>query len=114
MYASEIFFDRDVPTRVKEGFIELIERENLGSDVLLLKPTSSNDDTNGSQHGRGGTDFTYEDATPADLVEASSLGYYDYFADYGTGYTGHSYQGEGYRFGAIVIDPPAYAATVQV
>ena len=115
MYASEIFFNSAVSASVKEGLLSLIEREQISSDILVLKPTSTNDDINGSQHASGGgTDFTYEDASESDVVGASSLGYYEYFAEYGTVYTGHYYNGSDYKFAAVVVDPPAYAATVQV
>jgi len=115
MYASDIFFNRDVPASVKEGILSLIESEQISSDILVLKPTADNDDINGSQHAiGGGTDFSYEDASESDVIEASSLGYYEYFGDYMGQYTGHYYNGSTPKFAAIVVNPPAYAATVTV
>lgn len=112
---SDIIFNYRTSFSIKEAFLELMEQESIHSDLQILKPTSTNDDVNGSQHAsNGGNDFTYEDATVDDVIGGSTLGYYEYFANsYGGNYTGHSYEGSGERFAAVVVNPPAYAATVN-
>jgi len=114
---SDIIFDYRVGFHIKEAFLELMELESVHSNLQILKPTATNDDVNGSQHvSNGGTDFGYDDATIDDVVEGSTLGYYEYFAEsYSSSgsYTGHSYEGSGSRFAAVVVNPPAYAATVS-
>ena len=114
---SDLIFDYRVGFHIKEALLEVMEREGVHSDLPVLKPTATNDDVNGSQHvSNGGTDFGYDDATVDDVVDGSTLGYYENFAEsYGSSgsYTGHSYEGSGSRFAAVVVDPPAYAATVS-
>lgn len=90
-------------------------RQRLGREVQIQRaPTDTNNDVDGSQHN-GDIDFTYEDATEANVHEATNLGYYEYFSQYGFGtYTGHYYNGSDDKFAAIVINPLAYAATVQI
>lgn len=109
---SDILFDSSIPLSTKTEILTYLDRYNHLSDLPVLKPTASNDDVNGSQHAsNGGTDFTYQDATIEDVRDASTLGYYEYFANYSFDtYTGHYYQGDDRKFDALVIDPPAYAA----
>lgn len=113
MDISDIIFSSTAPTSLKLALVELIEAESITYDMRVLSPTSSNDDINGSQHAaNGGTDFTYEDAREDQFHSASSLGFYEYFAETFGGYTGHYYHGSDQKFAAVVIDPPAYAASV--
>lgn len=116
MDISEILFDYQVPFSTKHAILDLMERESISYDMPVLKPTAANDDVNGSQHAsNGGNDFTYEDAELEDVLNGSALGYYEYFGTISTNYyTGHSYHGSDSKFAAVVIDPPAYAATVQI
>lgn len=111
---SDIFFNPNISLAIKQGVVELLDSERISSDVSVLKRTATNNDVDGSQHD-GEIDFTYEDADEDDVREATSLGYYEYFGQYGFGtYTGHYYNGSDQKFAAIVIDPPAYAATVHI
>jgi len=115
-YLTELLLSSAVPIKVKQALLELMDRERIHYDVQVLTPTATNDDVNGSAHvADGGTDFTYQDATENDAAAATSLGYYEYFSDCGYGtYTGHYYNGSSSKFVAVVIDPPAYAATVHI
>jgi hypothetical protein len=118
MDIQDILFNSQVSVNLKQAIIQLMAQENISDPYMkVLHPTATNDDVNGSQHARnGGTDFTYRDATEDDVSEASSLGYYEYFSQTGNDdeYTGHYYEGSDRKFDAIVLDPPAYAATVHV
>ncbi len=118
MDISDALLSSDVPFTVKRAILDLMGSNQIRTDLMILKPTATNDDINGSQHARnGGTDFTYEDADLEDVAEASSLGYYEYFrsiSSSGSPYTGNQYHGEGYMFAALVVDPPAYAAEIHI
>lgn len=114
MYTSDIFFNPDISLDIKQAVLELLDSERISFDASVLKRTATNNDVDGSQHD-GEIDFTYEDADENDVRETTSLGYYEYFSQYGFGtYTGHYYNGSDQKFAAIVINPPAYAATVYV
>lgn len=107
-----------VSRAVKHMLLDIVE-DTPGVSLYssILTPTASNDDVNGSQHAsNGGTDFTYEDASYDQLQDSYgiSFGTYDYFAREGDHYTGHSYNGEGYRFQAVVVNPPAYAVSYSL
>ena len=101
---------------VKQAVLVLLNRFDVWSSTLpVLVPTDTNDDVNGSQDsGGGGTDFTYRTATWDDVDHATTLGFYEYFSVEGDHYTGHYYNGDRRHFDAIVVNPPAYAATVTV
>lgn len=116
MYISDIFMNSYIPVGLKHAVVDLIENNNISSSVApFLIRTDSNDDINGSQHVTGGgTDFTYRDATEDEIINAESLGYYEYFSRYGDVYTGHYYQGEDHHFEAIVVDPPTYAIDINL
>jgi hypothetical protein len=117
MDIQDIIFSDTVPTARKQDIIELMDREHITDPYTkILIPTATNDDVNGSQHAHnGGTDFTYRDATMEDVLEASAVGVYDYFSNVDAQtYTGHYYNGDGAHFQAIVVDPPAYAATYHI
>lgn len=116
MDISEVFFSDYIGPSVKRAVLDLMTSYSIHSDLRVLMPTESNDDINGSQHAAGGgTDFTYEDATEADVAGARTLGYYQHFSVYSsTLYTGNQYQGDGNLFSAIVVDPPAYAADITI
>jgi hypothetical protein len=116
MDISDAIFNQNTPLAVKQALIEVIDT-NFVTDayIKILIPTDSNDDLNGSQHVSGGdNDFTYRDATEDEVREATTLGYYEYFSEYGGEYTGHYYNGSDQKFAAIVIDPPAYAVAVHI
>lgn len=116
MDVSDIIFNPSLSTDLKWAVFEVVLDNNVtGGHTSVLVPTDTNDDdVNGSQHARnGGNDFTYRDATDDDLDGASTLGYYEYFSGYGSGYTGHYYQGDMRHFPAIVINPPTYAVSHQ-
>lgn len=111
MDIQDLLFNPQVSLELKTAVLEYAHEHNLSGYTLILTPTASNDDMNGSQHvSNGGTDFTYRDAAMDDIYGASTLGYYEYFSGYYGGYTGHYYNGDGRHFDAVVIDPPAYAA----
>jgi len=112
---TDIIFSDQLMLSTKQALLELIHDKQIRSDVQVLKPTATNDDVNGSQHAsNGGNDFGYEDATMDDVTDGSSLGYYEYFSESFAGqYTGHYYNGHGAHFAAVVIDPPAYAVSVN-
>lgn len=100
-----------------ESFREIMESNEgaIFSYTKILIPTDSNDDVNGSQHvSDGGNDFTYRDADWDEIENASSLGFYEYFSNFGDVYTGHYYEGDMNHFCAIVVDPPPYAVEVIV
>jgi len=113
---SDVLFNRDVSQRVREVLYSIFEDHcEVSEYTKILKPSDTNNDQNGSQHSAiGGTDFTYVDATEDDINEAKSLGFYEYFSDYGGGYTGHYYEGDGNHFAAIVVDPPEYAISEYI
>jgi len=105
---------REVPSHVKHQLIDILESEySIDAHSSILTPTATNDDVNGSQHAsNGGNDFTYEDADESSLSQDSlTFGVYDYFSREGSHYTGHYYNGESHKFAALVVNPPAYAAT---
>ncbi len=117
MDIQDVLFDRDVPLSVKQAFLQLMNDADgyVGPYTKVLTPTDTNDDVNGSQHAAdGGTDFSYRDATASEIVNASTLGYYEYFSETLSGYTGHYYNGDGNHFEAVVVDPPAYAASYWI
>lgn len=115
MDIQDIIFDPSAPQGLRREVFEYMLDENLGAYTRVLVPTESNDDINGSQHASGGgTDFTYRDATDDDLQSVSTLGYYEYFSSYRGAYTGHYYEGDGDHFEALVLNPPAYAASRTV
>ena len=109
----DAFFNSQAPVALKQDLVAMADYFGVDDPYMkLLVPTASNDDVNGSQHAsNGGNDFTYQDATIDDLLNATSAGIYDYFSVYADGYTGHYYQGSDSKFQAIVLNPPAYAAT---
>lgn len=110
MYLEDLCLDESIPSSKREAVRDFAERKGVGLYIKVLVPSDSNDDVNGSQHvSNGGTDFTYRDADSDDVVNGSALGFYPYFRKFYSGYTGHSYEGEGEFFSAIVVDPPAYA-----
>ncbi len=105
---------REVPSSVKHLLIDILDSEyaiNIHSSILT--PTATNDDVNGSQHAaHGGNDFTYEDISEEQLYGSGlTFGVYEYFSREGAHYTGHYYNGEDYKFAALVLNPPAYAVT---
>lgn len=112
MDIQDILFDTDLSASFREGIFGIITAQNLSPYTKVLKPTASNNDINGSQHHNHEIDFTYEDVETIDLHEGiSTVGIYDYFSSEGsTHYTGHYYHGSEWKFQALVIDPPAYAA----
>lgn len=117
MDVSDLIFSHDVDMDLKRAVLDTLNQNNdwyAGTPVLI--PTDTNDDVNGSQHAsNGGTDFTYRDATGADVENGvTALGYYEYFSNEGDHYTGHYYNGDRRHFAALVLNPPAYAATVTV
>lgn len=115
MDVQDILFSSTASLELKAAVLELCHQHSLSAYTKVVTPTATNDDVNGSQHAsNGGTDFTYRDATEEDVAAASTLGYYEYFTGYGDQYTGHYYNGDGRYFDAIVLDPPAYAVTVNV
>lgn len=116
MDIQDVIFDPEVSMDLKHAILQLMADEHIRSGFTpILVPTSTNDDVNGSQHAsNGGTDFTYRDADMDDVQRATTLGYYEYFSNYGVGYTGHYYNGDGRHFDAIVLDPPAYAVSHTV
>ena len=116
MDVSDLIFDSQVSLSLKAAVLELLDSEGfLRSTLQVLVPTDSNNDVNGSQHvSEGGTDFTYRHATIDDLENAHSLGFYEYFSGYYGNFTGHYYNGDGNHFEALVVNPPAYAATVYL
>lgn len=113
---SEALFDTSIPVHVRRALFDAVLSENgVFEWTPILTPTDTNDDVNGSQHAvNGGTDFSYRDASLSDLSNAESFGFYEYFSREGSGYTGHYYNGDGNHFAAIVVNPPAYAATYTV
>lgn len=115
MNIMDTFFDSQVPVKLKQHFVAMVASFGVDDPYMkLLVPTASNDDVNGSQHAsNGGNDFTYQDATIDDILNAKSAGIYDYFSKCRLGYTGHYYQGSDAKFQAIVLNPPAYAATYR-
>lgn len=99
---------------VDEHIIDLIESFGEDPDSLILTPTASNNDVDGSQHS-GGSDFNYEDASESDIENATSLGWYSGFSAYVGGvYTGNQCDGYGPLFSAVVIDPPDYAVDIWI
>lgn len=113
MDISDILFNSYIDGDLKRALVELVIDNNItSSSIRLVTPTSTNDDVDGSQ--RNGSDFTYRDVTEEEVAHASSLGYYEYFSRQGDIYTGHYYQGEGQKFDAIVIDPPAYEVDIYL
>lgn len=112
---SDVMVNREVPRKFKDALLDLIDNNEdvyFSSFLSILVPTDSNDDVNGSQHvSDGGSDFTYRDATFEDVQNATSIGHYEYFSNFGDVYTGHYYNGDGNYFSAIVIDPPSYAVS---
>lgn len=119
MDISDIIFSPYLPSRLKRAVFEFIEDHDIHDPSLqVVIPCSTNDDVNGSQHApNGGTDFSYEDASEDQIRNASTLGYYEDFRIITPGlryYTGNQYHGEGNFFAALVIDPPAYAATAVI
>lgn len=115
MDVQDIIFDPDVSLHLKTTLLELCHEHRISGFTQVLTPSASNNDVNGSQHsGESFIDFTYRDVDMDDVESASTLGYYEYFSNYGVGYTGHYYNGDGRHFDAVVIDPPAYAASHSV
>lgn len=115
MDINDLLFSRSVSMDVKHAILEIVNTENISSGfVQVLTPTATNNDTNGSQHGDGDTDFTYRDVTESDLSDIAALGYYEYFSGSRGHYTGHYYDGGGRHFDALVINPPAYAISQAI
>lgn len=99
---------------VDEHIIDLIESFGEDPDSPILTPTASNNDVDGSQHS-GGSNFTYEDASESDIENATSLGWYSGFSNYGGGdYTGNQYDGYGPLFSAVVVNPPEYVVDIWI
>lgn len=116
MDIEDVLFDENIPAHIREVVFSYMLAENMSRYDLVLTPTSSNNDINGSQHvNGGGTDFTYEDVDAHQVANATSLGDYEYFSkgEYGD-YTGHYYEGSPEKFRALVIDPPLYAVTCTI
>jgi hypothetical protein len=116
MDISDILFNPNANADLKRALMDIVADERITNPhMLVLVPTDSNDDVNRSQHARdGGNDFGYRDATEDDLDGATTLGHYEYFSGYGSGYTGHYYNGDGRHFEAIVLNPPAYAISHHI
>lgn len=116
MNIQDVIFDNSIPSNVREAFFRIVVEENITDPyTAVIMPSETNDDVNGSQHvSNGGTDFTYVDASASDIAEASTMGYYEYFSREGSHYTGHYYNGEPTKFAAVVVDPPAYAASIHI
>lgn len=116
MDIQDILFNNNFDDSLRQSFFQFMIEENItDSHIPILKSSQTNDDVNGSQHvSHGGSDFTYVDADEDDVESATTLGYYEYFSEYGANYTGHYYQGSERKFAAIVVDPPAYAATFSL
>lgn len=114
MDTSDLLHSSQASLTLKTAILEILENNGVTYPVEVLVPTAANSDINGSQHAGDDIDFTYEDATEAHFEDASSLGYYEYFSSTGFGkYTGHYYQGSDSKFGAVVINPPAYAVEIS-
>lgn len=106
-----------VSRELKHLMVDILEDEALLSVYCpILTPRSSNDDLNGSQHAEGGgTDFTYEEAAIEQLLSWDlTFGVYEYFSREGDHFPGHCYHGDGNHFAALVVNPPAYAATYRL
>lgn len=116
MDIQDLIFDSSVSMEMKTTLLQVMADNHAFSPYTkVLVPTETNDDVNGSQHvTNGGNDFTYRDATEDDVASATTLGYYEYFSGYGSVYTGHYYEGDSRYFEAVVLDPPAYAATYSI
>lgn len=115
MDVSDLIFDSAVPHSTKLAVLDLMrDYPQIQGFTQVLTPTSTNNDVNGSQHAGANIDFTYEDASMDDVLNASALGYYEYFSSYFGVYTGHYYNGDGQHFDAVVVNPPSYAAEVTV
>lgn len=95
MDIADVIFSSYMPAQVKRAFLEIMIDEKITDQTIkIIRPTDTNDD------------FTYQDATEDEIYDATTLGYYKYFFNYGSNYTGHQYYGTGNPFEAIVINPP--------
>lgn len=93
-----------------QAIAEFADARGLSEYTRIFARADSNNDVNGSQHHPFTVYFTYRDATEEDVANATSLGYYEYFREYGCDeYTGNQYEGYGGFVDAIVVDPPGYA-----
>lgn len=111
---EDVIFEEEIPLSVRVSILEYMDRYNLSRNTMILTPTSSNNDIDGSAHHDAMIDFTYEIPSTSQISEATTLGDYAYFSYDDGDYTGHTYQGGDSKFEALVIDPPEYAVSESI
>lgn len=111
---EDVIFEEEIPLHIRVSILEYMDSNNLSRNTMILTPTSSNNDVDGSAHHEEMIDFTYEVPSNSQISEATTLGDYSYFSYDDYGYTGHVYQGGDNKFEALVVDPPEYAVSETI
>lgn len=107
---DDVLSDSALSNDFRSVLENLVEEHPGSAYCRVLVPTEDNNDIDGSQHHSERINFTYEDASYEDILNASSLGFYENFSNYdGDTYTGNIYDGTGHLFAAVVVNPPNYA-----
>ena len=108
----------DIRPDALEPLWQIAQRNGMGFstfiDTMVLTPSPSNNDVDGSQHHSFVVNFDYREAGQEDAERANGVGYYEYFSAIGGGeYSGNQYEGSG-TYDAFVLDQPAYTKPVAL